>query len=150
MKVAAGRAPEGRVRLGKPLTYMNDSGRVLKGLRAATPDDIVSDLLILVDDFALDVGVFRLRGSGSSGGHNGLKSVESALGTRNYARLRIGVGPKPAGVDQAEFVLDDMPRSERGEVKALFPDMCEAVEVWMAHGIEKAMAQFNRKQTVDE
>jgi PTH1 family peptidyl-tRNA hydrolase len=144
-RIARGRTPVGAVHLMKPLTYMNDSGRVLKGLRAA-PGESIPDLLILVDDFALNVGTFRLRAEGSAGGHNGLKSVEATLGTRAYARLRIGVGPKPAGVDQAAFVLDDLPREERTLVKEIMPVMCEAVECWAAQGIERAMALYNRKQ----
>jgi PTH1 family peptidyl-tRNA hydrolase len=144
-RIARGRTPVGAVHLMKPLTYMNDSGRVLKGLRAA-PGESIPDLLILVDDFALNVGTFRLRAEGSAGGHNGLKSVEATLGTRAYARLRIGVGPKPAGVDQAAFVLDDLPREERMLVKEIMPVMCEAVECWAAQGIERAMALYNRKQ----
>jgi PTH1 family peptidyl-tRNA hydrolase len=148
-RIARGRTPAGLVHLMKPLTYMNDSGRALKGLRAA-PGESIPDLLILVDDFALDVGTFRLRAAGSAGGHNGLKSVEATLGSRNYARLRIGVGPKPAGVDQAAFVLDDLPRDERVLVKELMPQMCEAVECWAAQGIERAMASYNRKQVTDD
>lgn len=148
-RIARGRTPAGMIHLMKPLTYMNDSGRALKGLRAA-PGEAIPDLLILVDDFALDVGTFRLRAAGSAGGHNGLKSVEATLGTRNYARLRIGVGPKPAGVDQAEFVLEDLPRDERVLVKDLMPMMCEAVECWAAQGIERAMATYNRKQATDD
>jgi PTH1 family peptidyl-tRNA hydrolase len=146
-RIARGRTPVGAVHLMKPLTYMNDSGKALKGLRAAVPGDAIPDLLILVDDFALDVGTFRLRGAGSSGGHNGLKSIEATLGTRAYARLRIGVGPKPGGVDQAQFVLDELPRADRDLVKDLLPEMCEAVECWAAMGIERAMATYNKKQT---
>src|SRR6185436_11597815 len=126
------------------------SGRALRGLRVAAPEDTMQDFLVLVDDFALDVGTFRLRASGSAGGHNGLKSVEHAIGTRHYARLRVGVGSKPAGVDQAEWVLDEMPKAERREVDALIPEMCEAVECWAAQGIERAMAQFNRKRRDEE
>ena len=145
-RATSGRAPQGAVHLLKPLTFMNHSGRALAGLRAPTPDDHVSELMILVDDFALDAGQFRLRGSGSAGGHNGLKSVEQALGTRHYPRLRIGVGPKPAGVDQADFVLGNLPREERKLIDELIPEMCEAVECWMAEGMEKAMAKYNRKR----
>jgi PTH1 family peptidyl-tRNA hydrolase len=124
---------------------MNDSGKALRGLRAASTDDAIPDLIVLVDDIHTDLGYFRLRASGSPGGHNGLKSVETALGTRNYARLRIGVGPKPAGADQAEWVLDEMPRSERDAVTALVPEMCEAVECWAARGIQRAMTEFNHR-----
>jgi len=138
------------VHLLKPQTFMNDSGSALRGLRARTPDDTLPDLLVLVDDFALDAGTFRLRASGSAGGHNGLRSVEAALGTRHYARLRIGIGPKPAGVDQADFVLDPVPREDRRLIEALIPEMCEAVECWVAEGIAHAMNRYNRKAGTEE
>lgn len=111
---------------------MNESGRVLRGLRAPTPESQLADVLILVDDFAIPAGTFRLRTTGSAGGHNGLKSVEQALGTKNYPRLRVGIGPKPAGVDQADWVTGDMPADDRKLVDEIMPQMCEAVEQWMA------------------
>ena len=124
---------------------MNASGQALAGLRARSPEDAVPDLLVLVDDFALPVGTFRLRGSGSAGGHNGLRSVEQALGTRNYPRLRIGVGPVPEGMSHHDFVLAPMPREERRLVEALLPTMADAGECWMDEGIDAAMNRFNRR-----
>jgi PTH1 family peptidyl-tRNA hydrolase len=101
---------------------------------------------VLVDDFALPVGSFRLRAQGSAGGHNGLKSIEQTLGTRSYARLRIGIGPLPAGTDGwADYVLEPMPRADRRIVDGLLDEMGDAVESWMTDGIERAMARFNRK-----
>jgi PTH1 family peptidyl-tRNA hydrolase len=129
---------------------MNDSGKALRGLRASTPDDAIPDVIVLVDDIHTDLGYFRLRASGSSGGHNGLKSVEGVLGTRRYARLRIGVGPKPAGVDQAEWVLEEMPKADREVVKELIPRMCDAVECWVERGIERAMSAFNHRPATPE
>ncbi len=124
---------------------MNRSGAVLSGLRAPTPDAAVPDLLVLVDDFAIPAGTFRLRAEGSAGGHNGLKSVEAALGTRRYPRLRIGVGPVPPGASHHDFVLEPMPREDRALVMALMPELGEATEGWMQDGIERAMARFNRR-----
>src|SRR5262249_39081645 len=96
------------VQLVKPSTYMNRSGAVLGPLRAATlPLDPTVDLLVLVDEVALPLGRFRLRAKGSAGGHNGLKSIEGALHTQEYARLRIGVGPLPPEYDDmADYVLE--------------------------------------------
>jgi PTH1 family peptidyl-tRNA hydrolase len=139
------------VHLLKPQTFMNDSGAALAGLRAPAPDEPLDDFLVLVDDFALPVGAFRLRAAGSAGGHQGLRSVERAVGTRRYARLRIGIGPLPRGLDGwSDFVLEPMPARERREVEALLPAMCEAVECWMTDGIEAAMARFNRKTKAAE
>ncbi len=125
---------------------MNDSGRAVAGLRPAEPDGPLEDLLVLVDEVALPVGYFRIRPEGSAGGHNGLKSVERVLGTRRYPRLRIGVGSKPETVDDlAEHVLAPMPRADRRVVDELMPEMVEAVECWMAEGVERAMARYNRR-----
>jgi PTH1 family peptidyl-tRNA hydrolase len=134
------------VHLLKPQTFMNDSGLALHGLRPAEPGGPLEGLLVLVDDVALPVGYFRIRPGGSAGGHNGLKSIEATLGTRLYARLRIGVGPAPADVDDlAEFMLAPMPAEERAAIAALLPGMVEAVECWMSEGAERAMARFNRR-----
>jgi PTH1 family peptidyl-tRNA hydrolase len=144
-RVAEGDWDSHRVRLLKPLTYMNRSGAVLAPLRALPEFDPSRDLLILVDDVALPLGRFRLRGAGSSGGHNGLKSVEGALQRQDYARLRIGVGPAPPGLDDlAEFVLAEFEPEERETLGQLLEPMSEAVECWLDEGIEKAMSRYNR------
>lgn len=141
-----GPTPFGRAHLLKPQTFMNDSGRALAGLRGNEPGAPLDDFLVLVDDFALPVGSFRLRARGSSGGHNGLKSIEAAVGTRHYPRLRIGIGPLPRGMNGwHDFVLEEMPRDERRIVEEILPVMCEAVECWMSEGVEKAMARHNRR-----
>jgi len=129
----------------KPQTYMNRSGAALAALRGSEDFDPARDLLVLVDDVALDVGRFRLRGAGTAGGHNGLKSVEGVLHRQDYARLRIGVGPRPMDVDDlADFVLDRFTREERAALDALLDPMAEAVECWLDEGIERAMNRFNR------
>jgi peptidyl-tRNA hydrolase, PTH1 family len=98
-----------------------------------------------VDDVALPLGTFRLRGAGSTGGHNGLKSIEGALQRQDYARLRIGVGPVPPGlVDLADFVLSPFEPEERQTLAELLDPMSEAVESWLDEGIERAMTRFNR------
>jgi PTH1 family peptidyl-tRNA hydrolase len=124
---------------------MNLSGRALSGLRARTPEEPLTDLLVLVDDFAIPAGTFRLRPAGSAGGHNGLRSIESTVGTRLYPRLRIGVGPVPAGASHHDFVLEPMPREDRILVDEALAAMMDAVECWMQDGIETAMNRFNRK-----
>src|SRR4051812_11443429 len=124
---------------------MNRSGAAVGPLRSLPEFDPSQHLLILVDDVALPVGRFRLRGAGSAGGHNGLKSVEGVLQRQDYARLRIGVGPAPPDLDDlADFVLDEFSREERDEITKLLDPMSEAVELWLQEGIEKAMNRFNR------
>jgi PTH1 family peptidyl-tRNA hydrolase len=133
------------VRVIKPQTYMNRSGAAIAPLRDLPDFDPSTHLLIVVDDVALPVGRFRLRGAGSAGGHNGLKSVEGVLQRQDYARIRIGVGPTPPGIeDLADFVLDRFTLEERETIGGLLDPMSEAVESWIENGIEKAMNQFNR------
>jgi PTH1 family peptidyl-tRNA hydrolase len=130
----------------KPHTYMNRSGAALARLRAQPEFDPAHDLLVLVDDYALPLGTYRLRASGSAGGHNGLKSVEGALRSQDYARLRIGVGPLPPETDDsADYVLAEFSSEERAAVDQLLEPMAEAVECWLAEGIEAAMNRYNRK-----
>ena len=140
-----GRALGRDVTLLKPLTYMNRSGAALAPLRALSGFDPAVDLLVLVDDFALASGKFRLRGAGSAGGHNGLKSIEGALRRQDYARLRIGIGPLPAGTrDSADFVLGSFAAEERDALQAMLDPMSEAVECWLRDGIELAMNRYNK------
>jgi PTH1 family peptidyl-tRNA hydrolase len=130
----------------KPLTYMNRSGAALASLRSLPGFDPSRDLLVLVDDFALPLSRFRLRGAGSAGGHNGLKSVEGTLRCQDYARLRIGIGPLPPGArDTADFVLGNFEAEERALLALQLDPMAEAVECWLTDGIELAMSRFNGK-----
>jgi len=129
----------------KPQTYMNNSGQALHFL-SMTNLDPSRQLLIIADDFAIPLGTFRLRPSGSAGGHNGLKSVEQELQTNEYARLRVGVGPLPTGIgDWADFVLMPWDQGEREVVDDLLPTMADAVDCWVTEGIEVSMNRFNRK-----
>lgn len=124
------------VRVLKPTTYMNRSGAALASLRADPGFDPARDLLVLVDEFALPAGTFRMRASGSAGGHNGLKSIEGALLSPEYARLRIGVGPLPEGIgDWADYVLGDFDPEQRALLEALRPKMEEAVDRWIVEGL---------------
>jgi len=131
------RATEGTVgsvpvRVLKPTTYMNRSGAALASLRADPAFSAARDLLILVDDFQIPLGTFRLRTEGSAGGHNGLKSIEGALQSQQYARLRIGVGPLPDGMkDWADYVLAPFEADELTQVEELMPQMMDAVEKWL-------------------
>ena len=120
------------VRVLKPTTYMNASGAALASLRADPVFNPATDLLILVDEFRIPTGTFRLRSEGSAGGHNGLKSIEASLQSQQYPRLRIGVGPLPEGVtDWSEYVLAPFDPDQREQVAALMPEMVEAVEQWL-------------------
>lgn len=137
-----------RVRLLKPLTYMNLSGQVLRPYLRRDEWSSANDLLVVVDEVALPLGRYRLRAQGSAGGHNGLKSIESALGTREYARMRIGIKPddpqREVG-DLSDFVLARFGKSERATFDELLPKLTDAVEIWARAGIVPAMNAHNRK-----
>ena len=146
-RVCAGSVDGQRVRLAKPQTYMNLSGGALRPYLRRDGFSYMKDLLVIVDEVALPVGSFRIRAGGSAGGHNGLKSIEGALGSQEYARLRIGVGPQdPARRrgDLADYVLSAFGKAEEKEVRALLPTLTELVEVWLSDGAHKAMNRFNR------
>ncbi len=120
------------VRILKPTTFMNRSGAALASLRADPTFTPARDLLILVDDFQIPLGTFRFRPDGSAGGHNGLKSIEGALQSQQYARLRIGVGPLPEGTgDWADYVLNPFEPAELEQVETLIPQMIDAVDKWL-------------------
>ena len=142
--VSEGDVGETRVRLMKPTTYMNRSGLAVKPLREMEGFDPTEDLLVVIDDAALDVGRVRFRREGGSGGHNGLKSVSGALRSNEYSRLRIGVGQKPEAVDLSDWVLTPMPEEDEDVVVGLLPELTEAIEVWIDEGVEAAMNRFNR------
>jgi PTH1 family peptidyl-tRNA hydrolase len=146
--VSRGRFAGGDVRLLKPDTYMNLSGEALRPYLRDERFVAADDLLVVVDDAALPVGRFRLRATGSAGGHNGLKSIEGAVGSERYARIRIGVGPpadRERAGDLADFVLDRMGKGERAEVEALYPDLVGAIETWVNEGVDLAMTRYNRR-----
>ncbi|MBI4538962.1 MAG: aminoacyl-tRNA hydrolase [Gemmatimonadetes bacterium] len=142
--VVDGVADGARVRVIKPLTYMNQSGVALAPLISEPAFEPSRDLLVVVDDAALETGRLRFRAQGSAGGHRGLESVERALGTQAYPRLRVGVGPKPPGVELADWVLSPMPAEDEEVVVALLPELIEAIGLWVREGIERAMSRYNR------
>lgn len=136
-----------RVRLVKPQTFMNLSGAVLKPWLRRPFWAAANDLMVVSDEVQLDVGTWRFRAKGSAGGHNGLKSIEQALRSQEYPRLRIGVGPNDPQrriADLADYVLGDFGRAEAADTRALFPALEEALRVWTAEGIEPVMNRFNR------
>ncbi len=130
--------------LMKPTTYVNRSGQALSALAALTGFQPETDLLVVVDDAALDVGRVRFRPRGSAGGHKGLRSVSRALGSDGFPRLRIGVGVPPEGMDLSDWVLSPMAPEDEDVILGLLPDLVRGVEVWGMEGMESAMNSFNR------
>jgi PTH1 family peptidyl-tRNA hydrolase len=146
-RVASGIVGGQRVRLVKPLTYMNLSGGVLRPYLRREGWDASRDLLVVVDEVALPLRSFRVRARGSAGGHNGLKSIEGALGSQEYARLRLGVGPEDPTRrkgDLSDYVLGNFGKREEKVVRELMPSLTELTETWLQDGAEAAMNRFNR------
>lgn len=129
------------VRLVKPQTYMNLSGGVLVQYARRPFWAAGSDLLVLVDDVAIPSGTWRVRAEGGAGGHNGLKSIQQALGMQQYPRLRIGVGdPERApGGPLKDYVLGGVGKRDEAAIRGLFPVMAEAVEEFVRSGIKGAL-----------
>jgi PTH1 family peptidyl-tRNA hydrolase len=129
----------------KPQTYMNLSGRAVQAAMAfyqLSP----ADVMIVLDDLALPCGKLRIRSSGSSGGHNGLKDIERALGTIQYARLRIGIDAPPAFVPGKDYVLGRFSPEQRKLVDSAIGRAASALLMWMEQGISPAMNQFNSEE----
>lgn len=143
-RVATGQVGAAKVRLVKPLTYMNLSGAVLRPYLRRPFWAAAKDLLVVVDDVALPIGRYRVRAKGSAGGHNGLKSIEGTIQSQEYARLRIGIGPddpRRRG-DLADYVLDTAGKAEEATIRALFPTLTEAIELWVRDGVAPVMNRF--------
>jgi peptidyl-tRNA hydrolase, PTH1 family len=129
--------------LCRPQTYMNASGEAV-GAVAGFYRVPLSRIVVVVDDADLPLGEIRLRQSGSSGGHHGLESIESHLGTRDFARLRIGIGRTADGRREiTDYVLAPFTAAERGLVDEVLKAAAAQVQCWLDAGIGKAMSQFN-------
>lgn len=134
-----------KVILVKPQTYMNLSGESLIDVCQYYKIDVESELIIVYDDIALDVGAIRVRKNGSAGGHNGMKSIIQHLSTDGFMRIRMGVGEKPKGYDLADYVLGHFTQAERELMDKGAIDAVNAIEVIITDGIQKAMNLYNKK-----
>ena len=121
---------EAKVVLAVPRTFMNDSGDAVEPLARYFGAD-GDHLLIIHDDIDLAFGRLRIQLAGGSGGHNGIRSVEKSLGTKEFSRLKIGVGRPPGSMDPADFVLRPFAKSERSEVGVMVEDAADVVEQWL-------------------
>ncbi len=134
-----------KVILLKPQTYMNLSGESVRDVLdfyKAEPEDI----LVIYDDVCLAPGQLRVREKGSAGGHNGIKSIIAHLGTEEFARIRIGVGEKPAGWDLADYVLGHFPAEEEPLMREALADASKACELFVMDDLRSAMNLFNKKK----
>lgn len=133
-----------KVLLIKPQTYMNLSG---ESVRKAMDFFKLSneDIVIIYDDISLAPGQLRIRKKGSAGGHNGIKSIISHVGSEEFLRIKVGVGDKPAGRDLADYVLGKISGNEQGLMKDAYSDIVDAIELILNSDIDVAMNRFNKK-----
>ena len=144
-RVARAERNEGRVLLCEPQTFMNSSGESV-GPLAQFFRVPISRLLVAVDDADIPFGEIRLRPGGSSGGHHGLESIEQHLATRDYPRLRVGIGREADGVREITgYVLADFGRADKELLDKVLARACDQVECWLDEGIQAAMNRFNGK-----
>ncbi|WP_440712155.1 aminoacyl-tRNA hydrolase [Gordonia sp. FQ] len=125
------------VLVAKARTYMNVTGRQIGPLAkyyGVAPEDVI----VLHDELDIDFGQVRLKRGGGEGGHNGLRSLTQALGTRDYTRVRLGIGRPPGRQDPADFVLKPFPSAQRAEVDLLIGNGVDAVELLLKQGLEAA------------
>ena len=139
-----------KVLLVKPQTYMNLSGDSIAPACAYYRADPQSDLIVLYDDISLDAGQLRVRGKGSAGGHNGMKSIIDRLGTDAFKRVRIGVGHVPAGYSQVDWVLGRFPLGERADMAQAFENAAAAAAALVNEPLDAVMNRFNTKVTRDQ
>jgi PTH1 family peptidyl-tRNA hydrolase len=130
------------VLLVKPQTYMNLSGEAVSCLFKKY-EATAADLIVVSDDLALPFGKIRIRARGTSGGHNGLKSIIAAAGTDEFTRLRIGIQPEHPLADSKKFVLDSFPMTARTTVEETLEKSAEAVRTIIEDGVLKAMTEYN-------
>jgi PTH1 family peptidyl-tRNA hydrolase len=140
--VLEGRLAGRRLVLAKPRTYMNVSGGPVAGLVryfSVAP----ADLIVVHDDLDLGFGVVRLKLGGGEGGHNGLRSISSSIGTRDYLRVRFGIGRPPGRQDPADFVLKRFSGAEKKELEFAVDLAADAAEALLADGLEPAQNKFH-------
>lgn len=134
-----------KVILAQPQTYMNNSGESvaeIAGYYKLAPDNII----IIYDDISLPVGQLRIRGKGSAGGHNGIKSIIKCLGSENFLRIKIGVGEKPDNRDLADYVLSRFSNEDNVIIREALGEAAKACECIISQGMQSAMNKYNGKR----
>jgi PTH1 family peptidyl-tRNA hydrolase len=142
--VLPGGAPGPRVLLAKPTTYMNTSGGPVAALASYYGID-ADHVLVVHDEVDIPFDTIKLKSGGGEGGHNGLRDITKALGTKDYTRVRVGVGRPPGRMDTADFVLKDFSATERKDLPILVDDAADAVEMVLVEGLLAAQGKFHSK-----
>jgi len=137
-----GGAPGPRAVIATPLSYMNESGGPVAGLMSFYKVP-VEKLVVIHDDLDIPFADIRLKLGGGEGGHNGLRSITKSVGTRDYLRVRVGIGRPPGRMDAADYVLHDFSSTERSEVPLLISDAADALERLVAEGLLAAQQHWH-------
>ena len=140
--IGQGRVCDTDIALAKPRTYMNDSGAAVEYLMTRFAAS-AEDLLVVYDDIALPLGTIRVRRSGSDGGHNGVRSIIDELGSKEFPRIRVGIGAPDDGTSYVEYVLGTFQKHEEKVIAPVIGAVADAVEVLLTEGIDTAMNRFN-------
>jgi peptidyl-tRNA hydrolase, PTH1 family len=153
---ASARIAGWQVLLAKPETYMNLSGLSVAALVEELEIDPRRQLIVLYDEVALPLGSIRIRERGSAGGHNGVKSISSALGTEEWLRIRIGIAPEEVMAAESarqrrkDYVLTPFRKTELAVLDKVLDDVSTAIELLLTEGASVAMNRLNRRITADE
>ncbi|GAB6939248.1 aminoacyl-tRNA hydrolase [Isoptericola variabilis] len=142
--VLPGGRPGPRVVLAKPTTYMNTSGGPVAGLAKYYGVD-PAQVVVVHDEVDIPFDTIKLKSGGGEGGHNGLRDITKALGTKDYVRVRVGVGRPPGRMDTADHVLKDFSATERKDLPILVDDAADAVEMVLVDGLLAAQGKFHTK-----
>ena len=134
-----------KVILAKPQTFMNNSSESLRELTDYYKPDIETEVIVIYDDITLDVGGLRVRKKGSAGGHNGMKSIISHLGTTDFQRIRVGIGEKPPRMDLADWVLGHFHKEDEEPLKEAIDEAMVAAVMMLNGEVDEAMNKYNRK-----
>jgi PTH1 family peptidyl-tRNA hydrolase len=141
-EIVTGRLGNRSVVVAKPRTFMNESGRHI-GPLAKFYSVSPADVIVIHDELDIDFGKIRLKVGGGEGGHNGLRSVVNALGTKDFQRIRIGIGRPPGRKDPAAFVLENFTAAERNEVPTICEQAADATELLLQAGLEAAQNRLH-------
>lgn len=145
IKIASAARYETEVILALPQTYMNRSGIAVQAVMAEK-NILPEQMVVIYDDLDIELGEIRVRRAGSPGTHNGLRSIAHEIGCHDFPRIRIGIGPLPAGEDATEFVLAPFGREERSLLERSLKAAEEALGLILSGQTDKAMAFFNHKK----
>lgn len=139
-----------KVMVLKPLTYMNLSGDAISAYVHYYKLDAEKDLIVIYDDTDLSVGQIRVRKSGRSGTHNGMRDIVAKLGTEKFCRIRVGIGKRPEKMDLVDYVMSPFPKEERALIDEALKKAADAAVMIIRDGVEAAMNFYNKKEKTDE